>query len=114
MTELTHHDDLWYEDGNVVLVAESTAFCLHRSILSRKCPVFRDMFSTSHPDTQDIIDGRPSIHLSDASQDLAYFFDFLYNGMRCVYTELLVLDPRCDLLYPQIASYTSPSLPGVP
>ena len=81
MADLTHHVDIWYDDGNVVLVAGTMAFCVHRSILSRKCTVFRDMEKASHPDDEDMIDGRPVVRLHDDPQDLAHFLQYLYNGV---------------------------------
>ena len=42
-------EDLWFEDGNVVLRAEDTYFKVYEGILSRESPVFVDMFSLPHP-----------------------------------------------------------------
>ena len=40
---------LWFDDGNVILIAESTSFEVHKSILSSKSYVFKDMFSIPQP-----------------------------------------------------------------
>lgn len=41
--------DLWFKDGNVILIAEGTAFRVHQSLLSINSEVFRDMFSFPQP-----------------------------------------------------------------
>jgi len=38
------HDEYYISDGNVILVAETTLFCLHQSILAKHSPVFRHFF----------------------------------------------------------------------
>ena len=43
-TVFAKHPDLWFDDGNVVLVAENTAFRLYRGLLTRQSEIFRDMF----------------------------------------------------------------------
>ena len=40
----TKHEDLWFDDGNVVLIAENTGFRLFRGLLSRQSEIFRGMF----------------------------------------------------------------------
>ncbi|KAI0783929.1 hypothetical protein BC629DRAFT_1518200 [Irpex lacteus] len=42
---LVRHQHLWFEDGNVVLVAETTGFRVYRGLLARHSEIFHDMFS---------------------------------------------------------------------
>ncbi|CAL1699880.1 unnamed protein product [Somion occarium] len=79
---LSRHETLWYEDGNIVLVADTTTFRVHSSVLSRASDIFRDMFSLPQPQGEDTIDGCPVVHLPDSPHDLAIALDMLYNGMR--------------------------------
>jgi len=44
--DLKHDDQVLLDDGNIVIVAEPVAFCVHRSVLSLHSEVFRDMFTT--------------------------------------------------------------------
>ena len=82
MADFTHHDSLWFEDGNVVLIAGTMAFCIHRGILSQKCTVFRDMMAASSPDDEETVDDHPAVRLHDDPRDLEYFVHYLYNGIR--------------------------------
>ena len=69
---LQHHKELWFEDGNVVLVAQGTAFRVFRSLLAEHSTVFADMFAASSPATEETLDGCPVVRLSDSSHDLAH------------------------------------------
>ena len=65
-----------------MLVADrAVAFRVHRSVLARKCGVFRDMFSFPQPGAP-ADRACPVLHLPDAPADLAYFLDAIYNGMK--------------------------------
>lgn len=75
------YEQLWFEDGNVMIIAEDTAFRLHRGILSRHSEVFRDMFSIPQPQGDaEIMEGVPVVHLPDSLHDLAHFLCALYDG----------------------------------
>lgn len=71
---------LWYEDGNVVLAVEGRLFRVHRSILSQRSAVFRDMFELAQATSTDIIEGCPIVHMPDSAHDLTYFITALYSG----------------------------------
>ena len=59
------HDELWFRDGNVVLIAETTCFRVHVSILSRSSTVFRDMLELATPsasaDDIEMMEGCPVV-----------------------------------------------------
>ena len=69
---LQRHKELWFEDGNVVLVAQDTAFRVFRGLLAEHSTVFADMFATSSPASEETLDGCPVVRLSDSSHDLAH------------------------------------------
>lgn len=77
-----HHSELWYEDGNVILITENVAFRVHRSILSRRSQVFKDLFAFPQPESIDTLEDCPLIHLSDGAEDLAHLLEAIYNGIR--------------------------------
>ncbi|PIL26466.1 hypothetical protein GSI_12224 [Ganoderma sinense ZZ0214-1] len=79
---LTRHDEFWFDDGSVVLVAGNTAFRVYRALLAAQSTVFTDMFSSSSPDTQEMLDRRPVVHLSDSPKDLAHFLRVLLPKSR--------------------------------
>ncbi|KAG8901095.1 hypothetical protein FRB99_005569 [Tulasnella sp. 403] len=76
----TPHPQHYYEDGNIVLVAERTMFKLYRGLLARHSEAFRNMFNdaTSVDDkSQEMIDGVPGVTLTDSAEDVAHLLDFL-------------------------------------
>lgn len=78
---------LWFDDGNIILIAESTPFKVHKSMLSKKSEVFSDMFTIPQPEIQDeteLIDGTPVVHMSDSWKDLSRILQAIYDGYRCV------------------------------
>ncbi len=79
---LKKHPDLWWEDGNVILVAENSGFKVHRSVVSRRSSVLKDMFSLPAFGAQVTFEDIPIVHLSDDPEELAYFLDAMYNGLQ--------------------------------
>ena len=70
--DLKRHEEFWFEDGNVVLVAQNTAFRVFRSLLAEHSTVFADMFATSTPTTGETYDGCPVVRLSDSPHELTH------------------------------------------
>ncbi|KDQ56623.1 hypothetical protein JAAARDRAFT_36100 [Jaapia argillacea MUCL 33604] len=77
--ESLRRSDIFYEDGSVVLQAESVLFRVHRSILASYSDVFRDMFSLPQPSTDEKIEGCSIVHLSDRAEDLKHLLKTLYD-----------------------------------
>ncbi|KAI1795320.1 hypothetical protein LXA43DRAFT_1090970 [Ganoderma leucocontextum] len=79
------HPEIWFDDGNIVLVARETAFRIYRGLLAGQSTVFSDMFvsSTSSPD--ETFDGCPVVHLSDSPHDLAHLLRVLLPQSRIHY-----------------------------
>jgi hypothetical protein len=81
--ETIQHDDLWFEDGNIVLIASliasDIAFRVHRSILSRHSHVFRDILTIPQPSDSPTVEDCPVVHLSDSGDDVQYFVNALYD-----------------------------------
>lgn len=78
------HQDYWFEDGNTVLLVGDIAFRVHRGILSRNSPVFRDLFKVPQEATQEKMDGCPVVRLSDHGAEVAALLGILYDGSRYV------------------------------
>jgi hypothetical protein len=77
---ITHEHDLWFDDGSVVLYAETVGFRVHRSLLSKHCNVFKDMFDIGQPaPTDQIIEGCLVIQLHDSPDDLRRFLRLIYE-----------------------------------
>lgn len=76
---------VWLDDGNVVIVAERTAFKVLRSILSRNSDIFRDMFAMPQPANAEVMDGCPVVQLPDSKKDVAHVLSALFDhGNSCV------------------------------
>ena len=81
--------ELWFEDGNVVVVVEDRCYRLHKSILARHSVVFRDMFDLKPLDAAAIAAGedreledcaRVSL-LHDSAEDFTYFLKAIYEPL---------------------------------
>lgn len=70
---------VWFEDGNVVLVAEGTAFCVYKGVLIKDSEIFRDMFTMPQPGDAEKWEGCPVVQLSDTKQDLTRFLLALFD-----------------------------------
>ena len=69
--------EIWYNDGNVVILAEDIAFRVYQGILSSVSPLFADLFSLPQPDGLEMIDGCPVVHMSDSPTDLRHFLSIV-------------------------------------
>lgn len=79
LLELMPSKKLWYDDGNVVLVAGNRAFRIHRGVLSQHSPVFRDMFAVPQPTSDIAIGGRPVVRLQDDPLHLEFLLGAMYD-----------------------------------
>lgn len=79
---IENHPDLWFEDGNVVLIAEYTGFRVFKGVLARYSEVFRDMFQIPQPiHPEESFDGCPVVHLAgDRAEEVAIVLDILFGG----------------------------------
>ncbi|KAJ7738813.1 hypothetical protein B0H16DRAFT_1761155 [Mycena metata] len=73
--------ELWFLDGNIVIIASSVAFKVHRGQLRRHSEVFNDLFSIPQPKDQDLYDGCPWVEVYDCPSDVLYFLKALYDGL---------------------------------
>jgi len=78
------HEALWFEDGNIVLIAEDTAFRVYRRILSSHSPVFRERLASlkhkSESDLRSQMEGCPVLHVDDRADDFALFLKIIFDG----------------------------------
>ncbi|KAM5544034.1 hypothetical protein V8D89_002220, partial [Ganoderma adspersum] len=88
--EVQRDSDIWFEDGNVVVIAQNTAFRFHKGVLSHHSQVFRDLFLVPQPSASeasqiDVLDGCPVVHVSDTSFDFKELLRALYGGVSYLY-----------------------------
>ena len=72
----------WFDDGNVVVQAESTQFRVHRSVLSLHSQIMKDCFSCPQPADAPMVEDCPVVHLSDSADDIEKLCAFLYGLYR--------------------------------
>lgn len=79
---IRRHETLWFEDGNLTVLAGDVHFRLHRGVLATHSEVFRDMFMLPPVISGGIEtkEGCPVVHLVDRASDLALFFEALYGA----------------------------------
>ncbi|KAF7376427.1 hypothetical protein MSAN_00058300 [Mycena sanguinolenta] len=64
----------YFDDGNIILSAKDADECIvyfrvHRSILTKHSPVFKDMFTMPLPQDEDQYDGAPLVEMAGDSAD---------------------------------------------
>lgn len=70
----------WFDDGNIVLQADSTQFRIFRGVLSSASAIFKDMFSTLQPSSDEgLVEGCPVVYLHDSAQDWQHVLKALYE-----------------------------------
>ncbi|TFK88121.1 hypothetical protein K466DRAFT_598906 [Polyporus arcularius HHB13444] len=67
----TRDDDLWFDDGTLIVVAQNVEFRVYRNHLAERFEVFRDMLSFPQPTPSDSTDDLPcpAIHVTDSARD---------------------------------------------
>lgn len=71
--EFTRHSSLWFDDGNIIIAAQGVGFRVHKSVLSAKSPVMKDMFSLPQPADAEKMEMCDVVHLEDDPFALAIF-----------------------------------------
>jgi hypothetical protein len=80
----TRDEDLYFEDGSIVLSAKDTDgdlvyFRVHKSVLTKQSVIFKDMFSVPSPPEMEMYDDLPLVHLHDTSKELKQFLQAMYD-----------------------------------
>ena len=75
------HSDFWFDDGNLLLIAGSAVFKVHRGQLQRHSEFFNGLFSLPQTQDQNLIDGCIWLELYDCPSDVLYFLKALYDGL---------------------------------
>lgn len=82
-TTLIRSQDVWYDDGNVVIQAENIVFRVFRGILASNSAVFADMFSVPQPTNvtgPDVYDSCPLIQIYDTPEDARHFLKAIHDA----------------------------------
>ncbi|KAM6500023.1 hypothetical protein JOM56_003037 [Amanita muscaria] len=73
--------EIWFDDGNILLIAGSAMFKVHRGHLQRHSEFFNTLFSLPQPRDQNVLDGCFWVELHDCPSDMLYFLKALYDGL---------------------------------
>lgn len=78
----TKHEELWFEDGNVFVIADGAAFKLHAGVLKRHSAVFRDLLDDTGRGGghSEVFEGCQVLRVTDKVADLIELFLILYDG----------------------------------
>ena len=78
---LEKHPTLYFDDGNIILSCGSTLFCVHRTLLAKHSPVFREMFVPKDDVKLDVIRGCKLFPMDDSREEMEALLDVMYNGL---------------------------------
>ncbi|KIJ67683.1 hypothetical protein HYDPIDRAFT_173491 [Hydnomerulius pinastri MD-312] len=78
-TSPARHVDLYFSDGNIVILAGSDYFLVHQGLLSRHSEVLEELIKQM--DSTPGIEGRPVLSLPEPSHSIAHFLQALYDGI---------------------------------
>ncbi|PIL26499.1 hypothetical protein GSI_12257 [Ganoderma sinense ZZ0214-1] len=84
-SNLRRHPEIWYDDGNLVLVAGQFAFRIYRGLIAGQSTVFSDLFASSTSSLDETFEECPVIHLFDSPQDLVHLLRILLPQSRIHY-----------------------------
>ena len=79
---LRQDDELWYEDGTIVITAQDVAFKVYKGPLIEHSPVFNDMLSLPQPSTSTTDASCPIIPLHDSPDELRHVLQVLMPSKR--------------------------------
>ncbi|KAJ7113335.1 hypothetical protein C8R43DRAFT_1039923 [Mycena crocata] len=70
--------DLWFDDGNLVIQAENKHFRVFRGILAARSPVFQDMLSFPQPSDAELVEGCPLVRFPDCAWKVTVFLKAIF------------------------------------
>ena len=78
---LENHPTLYFDDGNIILSCGSTLFCVHRTLLAKHSPIFREMFAPKDDVKPDMLRGCKHFPMDDSREEMETLLDVIYNGL---------------------------------
>ncbi|KAJ7829987.1 hypothetical protein B0H14DRAFT_2808292, partial [Mycena olivaceomarginata] len=70
--------DLWFEDGNLVIQAGNSQCRVYRGVLATRSLVFQDMLSFPQPSDSELVDGCPLVGLTDTEEEVIPFLKAIF------------------------------------
>ncbi|KAH9910893.1 uncharacterized protein B0H18DRAFT_836473, partial [Fomitopsis serialis] len=101
----TQDADFWYEDGNIIIVAQEVGFRVYKGFIASRSEVFRDMISLAQPvldsSCEGTLDGCPYVHVSDTAAEIRSLLRILFIGRQYVFKPYM---RRTDLEFDDMAN----------
>ncbi|KAF7353921.1 BTB domain-containing protein [Mycena venus] len=72
--------ELWFEDGNLVIQAGNKQYRVYRGVLAMHSPVFQDMFSFPQPPGSHLVEGCPLVNLPDSEVEVTSFLRAIFDS----------------------------------
>lgn len=95
------HQSLWFDEGNVIIVAHGKSFKVHSSVLSHHSNVFKELLSgPALAGLSEKLDNCPILRAEDRGDALAQLLQIVYDGAKRY--EVLLLSSTssfCSYLY---------------
>ncbi|KAF7292519.1 BTB domain-containing protein [Mycena kentingensis (nom. inval.)] len=76
----TRVPSLWFEDGTLVVKAQTSLFKVHRSLLSARSSVFRDMLAFPQHGVGETLDDCPLVELPDGGAAVEHLLRAIYDS----------------------------------
>ncbi|KAJ7061555.1 hypothetical protein C8F01DRAFT_987061 [Mycena amicta] len=70
-------EELWFDDGNIVIQAGDALYRVYRGTLAMHSSVFKDMLSFPQPANAELFDGLPLVRLPDSEVEVTLFLKAL-------------------------------------
>ncbi|KAJ7932800.1 hypothetical protein B0H13DRAFT_2307457 [Mycena leptocephala] len=71
--------ELWFEDGNIVIQAGNSLYRVFRGILATHSSVFKDMLSFPQPPDSELVEGCPLVRFPDSDREVTPFLKALFD-----------------------------------
>ena len=77
----TRCEDVWFDDGTVVLQAETTVFKVYRGVLKAQSPFFNDLFALPQQDSEQLekYGDCPLVTMPDLAADARVFLKAIFD-----------------------------------
>ena len=94
----TRDSEYWFEDGNLILLAQGVSFRIYKGLLAEHSSFFHSMFQVAQatPAMEELVDGCPFLELYDSPNDLRELFRLIYplsSNLRLVLNLSPVISP---------------------
>ncbi|KAF7353916.1 BTB domain-containing protein [Mycena venus] len=71
--------NLWFDDGNIVIQAGNALYRVYRGALASRSSVFQDMISFPQPPEAELVEGCPFVELPDPEVDVTPFLRAIFE-----------------------------------